>query len=118
MKYHRSNIVSWTTALLLGASVFSVGGCASNQTPQQITEDQFVALYKDENNITDVWYMGSDDSNDYFCMEHWTLKPDGSDGKLDQQEFFKVALSDIHPRQPFPYTTDQNKWRLMRPKHT
>ena len=112
---HKAKTPGWKVWLITGCLLLA-GGCATTATPQLITQDQFESLYKDEQNITDVWYMGRDAQYDYFCMEQWAIKPDGSDGTLLHREFYKVTLADFQVKLPFAYTTDSTQWRLMRPK--
>jgi hypothetical protein len=83
---------------------------------KQISTDQFNELYADRKTVTDVWYMGSDSTFDYFRMEHWTIKPDGSSGQMDNQNTYKVAIAESGGvKDNFPFTTDQSKWRLLYP---
>jgi hypothetical protein len=99
-------------AVLLTAACLA--GC-STQNPTTVTEKQFITYYQDQDTYTDVWYMGSDTTYDYFCMEHWTFKPDGSDATLDKRSFYRVTLVSNKVKSPFPVTQDEQKWRLMRP---
>jgi hypothetical protein len=99
-----------------------ITGCAASHAPETITEDQFVQYYQDQTTYTDVYYMGSDNQFDYFCMEHWTLtnadKPETASGKMDSQNFYKVAVTPERTqkvKKPFPLTYVQDNWRLMRP---
>ena len=95
-----------------------LGGCAASQPkPTTLTREQFATLYDDKQAITDVWYMGSDSQYNYFCMEHWTVTPDGNDAKRDSQKFYQVSLAEVGVKDPFPLTHDPSQWRLMRPKH-
>jgi hypothetical protein len=48
-------------------------------------------------------------------MEHWTFKPDGTDATLDRRSFYKVAVTELGVKRPFPLTYNQDQWRLMRP---
>jgi hypothetical protein len=97
--------------LLIAATL---AGCSS-ESASTVDEKQFATLFKDDQTYTDVMYMGSDGGYDYFCMEHWTIQPDGSDGKLDKRNFYRVMLTNQHVKDPFPLTYDENKWRVMRP---
>jgi len=90
------------------------GGCGLGS--KQISTDEFNQLYADRQTVTDVWYTGSDAKFDYFCMEHWAIKPDGSSGKMDNQSFYKVLISESGGvKDNFPFTSDQSKWRLLYP---
>lgn len=103
--------------ILSGMLLVLACGCSSFNTAT-INRQEFDKLYEDKTAITDVWYMGTDASYHHFCMEHWTLKPDGSDAKLDNQKFYQVPISELHMNDPFPVVSDvknQEKWRLLRP---
>jgi hypothetical protein len=106
--------VKFLRAVLILA--FVVAGCAAPDAPPvSLTREQFATLYDDHDAVTDVWYMGSDDQNHHFCMEHWTVNPDGSDAKLDSRRFYLVAVTELGVKRPFPVTTNQDQWRLLRP---
>jgi hypothetical protein len=93
------------------------GGCAVHSgPPMTLTREQFATLYDDEQKFNFVWYMGSDASYHYFCMEHWILKPDGSDlDHRDNRKFYQVELAELGVKRPFPRTNNENQWRLLRP---
>ena len=93
----------------------TLSGCAGDAT---VSREQFESLYNDETKYTDVWYTGSDADFHHFCMEHWTLKPDGSDATLDSQQFYRVPVNQLHLNQTTPVSKDQDKWTLMRPKRS
>jgi hypothetical protein len=99
--------------LLLGV----MAGCSSVPAgaPTTLSRTQFKALYADTDAITDVYYMGSDSQYHHFIMEHWTIKPDGSDGTLDSSKHYQVSVEELIVEKPFAYTTDKDHWRLLRP---
>jgi hypothetical protein len=103
----------WLLAAMLAV------GCASQssqQAPTTLTREEFAALYDDTQAVTDVWYMGSDGQYSHFCMEHWTVTSDGNDAKLDSRKFYQVPITEVGVKNPFPVTSDESLWRLMRPK--
>jgi hypothetical protein len=113
----RCRLINEFRVFCLLASILLTGCAASNSAPPAtLTKDQFAALYNDEDAVTDVWYTGSDSQYHYFCMEHWTFKPDGSAAHLDSQKFYQVSVAEFGVKRPFAHTTDPQQWRLMRPK--
>jgi hypothetical protein len=102
------------TAIILAGLI---GGCAVHPTvPVTLTREQFAALYDDEDKYNFVWYMGSDAQYHHFCLQHWTLKPDGSDlDHMDNCKYYQVEVTELGVKRPFPWTNNQNQWRLLRP---
>jgi hypothetical protein len=95
---------------------FLAVGCAQPPAPPvTLTREQFATLYDDHDNVTDVWYMGSDEDYHHFCMEHWTATADGSNGHLDSQKFYQVPVDELGVKRPFHLTMNPDQWRLLRP---
>jgi|GEM_PF-5974787 len=114
MKYLRTR----STLFSLAGTLAAVGCANSHPSPTTVTETQFIAMYDDQTKYNVVAYMGSDDTYDYFCLEHVTLKPDGTDvSSVDLKEYDRTAMPDHRVKNPFPFTYDDSQWRIMRPKN-
>jgi len=100
-------------------SLLLSSGCALfHPTPQTTTLSgyDFAKVFDNYTLYTDVWYMGTDSQNHHFCMEHWTLKADGSNATMDKRDFYQVSVLEWNIVRPFALTTDETQWRLLRPK--
>jgi hypothetical protein len=104
-------VLAFTAALQLA-------GCAAPAPPPlTLTRTQFLTQYNNYQAFTDVWYMGSDSQFNYFRMEHWKLNPDGTNASLDSYKIYRVSLTELGVKDPFPLTQNENQWRLLRPRH-
>lgn len=100
--------------LTFSLAIFA-GGCASHSATT-VDEEQFATIFNDTETNNMVLYMGSDDRYDYFCMEHVTVNKDGTDATLDKKTYYRVALMNQKIKNPFPLTSNEDKWRILRPK--